>query len=55
MAYDARLRAFTQKWQDLRVISLRIAGKSPWLRDECVTVLTNALSAQSSIHTGIRG
>ena len=41
IAYDARFRAFTQKWQDLRVISLRIAGKSPWLRDECVTVLAD--------------
>jgi hypothetical protein len=30
MAYDETLRSFAQKWRDLRVISLRIAGKSPW-------------------------
>jgi len=34
IAYSETLCAFTQKWQDLRDISLRIAGKSPWLRDE---------------------
>jgi len=28
-AYTAPLRVFAQKYRDLRVISLRIAGKSP--------------------------
>ena len=29
IAYSETLCAFTQKWQDLRDISLRIAGKTP--------------------------
>jgi hypothetical protein len=40
-----------QKQRELRDISLRIAGKSPSLRDESVTELADDLSARSPIHT----
>jgi hypothetical protein len=54
MAYDETLRSFAQKWRDLRVISLRIAGKSPWLRDESVTALAPDALARHPIPTRFR-
>jgi hypothetical protein len=55
MAYEETLRGLTQKWRDLHVISLRIAGKSPWLRDESVTAPAGAASAKRPIGTATRG
>jgi hypothetical protein len=49
MAYDETLRGFAQKSRDSRVISLRIAGKSPWLRDESVTAVAPDAAARRPI------
>src|SRR5579872_3985762 len=42
MAYHRAAATLVQKQQDFRVISLRIAGKSPSLREEVVTAPTHA-------------
>ena len=43
-----------QKQREQRDISLRIAGKSPWLRNESATALAEDLAARPPLHTDAR-